>query len=531
MRRIWPTEERPPRVEGGALCGLGHWAACWRRSRISVYDFRNGETAHSLFTRGQLCHCAAFEPQSERLFVGTGPNPEQASLLCWDLSSGEASQFFGHLSTSALAFHPLGPWLATGGGPGDGEVRLWSLPDMRCLAQWGRGGGGIAAMTWMGDRLAVSRQGPREELQLWDLVDLERPQRLWAVPHGPTDLAHEGNSLLALAGGQVLEFEPLTGRLARRYPSAWVRGGTQGWVALPRWAPEALFGAGMTRHGEQLLLWDGVLEGWTRKKRLWQREDRQSIDHLNCLPGGTLVAGASGCEVRLWNREGGLLWERELPTPIQRVSFDPYGRCLAAVGQGHLGYFRIATGELLHGGSCDLMGGKAGAEDFGHLMLHPEFRASFPAGMADLWTPLLPGEEGWALQYSGQWVCLDDGRQGPSYSGFSGGITALTSYPELDWVALQNESFVGVWEKRTGKLRYLREIWNDPAACAAFNRTGTRALVVRAGRLSYWNLEANGLICELPWDGEVVSSVAGWGPFYVGTRSGRLGLWEPPIEA
>ena len=235
---------------------------------------------------------------------------------------------------------------------------------------------------------------------------------------------------------------------------------------------------------------------------------------LTCQPELPLIAAARGRQILLWDTSGQLIWQHQLQSPCYRLALDGRELWLAVPGDPFL-YFRLSDGSLAHRGPENFA---AGAGSFGQGQIFPEFRP-WVTHERDLWTPAIANDGECGVLWNGQAVSLRTGRAGPRFEGFRGQPGHITI--ANDWVALANDSWVGVFEKQTGQLKCLVEACGSANSGVAYNGRGNQALRAWRTSLQAWDLAAGRIEAEL--DAEVnLSSVAGWGPYFAGDCQGTL---------
>ncbi len=314
---------QPVKYEGGAAWGFqGKWVVTYDhvRNALVLRSGKSGELVQRI-PCGSAHGAFASDPARHRLAVFE----HGGGLTVYDPFTGDPVwSARGHMSRphrqGALAYHPRGGWLATGGA--EGTVRLWdaatgrpgrvlALGERACTAL-GANADGLLAAAFEGGTMAV--------------YDTAAGRRIagWQEPHAADHLSFtpDGKTLAGVGGraAQVMLWDPRTGlrrggRPERAIPGLRVLGG--GEVGAPI-APELA-----NASPRPVVSHDGRLAAEGGKAGITIRDARGEA--LQTLRGG----------------DG----------PAEIIGFSPDGSRLAALFRaGGLCVWDTASGKLLHRG-------------------------------------------------------------------------------------------------------------------------------------------------------------------------------------
>jgi WD40 repeat protein len=480
-------------VRTAALSPDGQLAAVARAETVHLIDMASGRTTAHLQAGRDAVLSLAFSDDGQWLLGGSDSGDEGHTLWRWSLQplDRQAKAFPAHYRSSALAV--CGDRLLSGGGEDDGNWILWSLPGLERLQEGGRDQGEVLSLALDAQGWAVLRG---HELEFW-----RQGERAWRIddpPGSELSWSQDGSELLLAGPEKITSYRRADGK----------PGKTRRAQTLQQMA-----------RGKVRLVWQGgVLLAWSGKRRLWEQPASHSLSLLQAPAQSPYLAGAMGSRVSLWDRQGAVLWTVDLDAPPGRLALDPWGRWLGVVGNDCT-FLRLGDGSLASQGPAQVGGTWMGQEVFGRLSLHPEF---IPwEGPADHpWTPALCGDDQSSVLWTGgRSVRLGDGAIAACYEGFRGQYRHV----ELasDWVALSNDTWIGVYDRASGRLRSLSEAWGTAGSGVAYDRDGTKALRVGLNRVQAWDLVHSRLLEEWPTP-EPLTAIAGRGPYYAGGLSGAL---------
>jgi WD40 repeat protein len=209
----------------------------------------------------------------------------------------ERAVLSGHTGpVTALAFTPDGRWLLSGGE--DGTVRLWGLPEGRCLREIHAHPAGVTAVVTHPDGRQVVSGARDSTLREWELPELRPARTLREENHAALSLALSPDGRLLAAG-------------------------------LDNW---------------MVCLWD-LAEGVLRER---VRGHGAAVSAVAISPDGRLLASASVDQtVRLWDLPDGRFRQMLLPGEwVTALAFGPDGRLLASAGYDRaVRLWRLPAGE------------------------------------------------------------------------------------------------------------------------------------------------------------------------------------------
>jgi WD40 repeat protein len=309
--------------DGRMLAGSGALPSGEQINRIRLWQMPDGKVLKTLFEHRDAIECLAFSPHGQVLASGS----RDTTIRLWHLSTWfvvkilpdpnyfQVDTLQGHTgAVRCLAIGPDRRLLVSGGGPGDGTVRLWCLPhgtplsvleghtsEVTCLAispsgsLLASGSGDTTVRLWrLPGRVAL------KTLQSWRPPD-------WAAPKALEGHIGRISSLAISPNGQVLASGSLDGtvRLWRLPDGAALETlrGHEGGVHCLAVSPD---GRVLASGGE-----DNAV-------RLWRLPDGTALKALEghtgavrCLAVGphepVLASGGDDGQVRLWEMGPSLL--------------------------------------------------------------------------------------------------------------------------------------------------------------------------------------------------------------------------------
>ncbi len=296
---------------------------------------------------------ASFETRTEVVLSPDGTRLATTSgngLRVWDTATARpVLQPEDGLLASAVAFSPVGRWLAGGGA--DAKIRLWDAATGTLQGVLEGQDLPITALAFAPDGITLAAAGSAgADVWLWNVAKREASL---LIPD-----AVDGCTVEAIA------FHPRGGMLAVAGIDWLATGGSDGAVVIwdiDQRCPNATFAGGavgLAFHPSGRLLATASL---VRSVRVWDLTSGKLANELNgadealtCVAfspdGRFLAAGDDGHALRLWDTDSGRLRGLlELDSQIKAVCFSPDGRFLFT-GNGNRSCFQVDVQRLLDSG-------------------------------------------------------------------------------------------------------------------------------------------------------------------------------------
>jgi WD40 repeat protein len=253
------------------------------------------------------------------------------------------------LLASAVAFSPVGRWLAGGGA--DAKIRLWDAATGTLQGVLEGQDLPITAMAFAPDGITLAAAG-RGGADVW-LWNVAKREAALLIPD-----AVDGCTVEALA------FHPRGGMLAVAGIDWLATGGSDGAVVIwdiDQRCPTATFAGGavcLAFHPSGRLLATASL---VRSVRVWDLTSGKLANELNGTDetltsvafspdGRLLAAGDDGHALRLWDTDSGRMRGLlELDSQIKALCFSPDGRFLFT-GNGNRSCYQIEVQRVLDSG-------------------------------------------------------------------------------------------------------------------------------------------------------------------------------------
>ncbi|MBT9589030.1 WD40 repeat domain-containing protein [bacterium] len=517
LTRLWAPEEGSGRVTAGAVSPDGEWAATAEGNQVRLIRLASGETAVQLVAGLDRILSLAFSDDTGGLWAGTDSADEHQTLWHWSLppSSRKGLSRSAHYRTSALACR--GNRLLTGGGEDDGNWTLWSLPEMTLLAEGGDDVGEVlsVALTEAGWGILKTEQDGLV-VEFWRADDQRRSWSSRVSDGVHLAFSPSGETLYALAGPSSQPFSVATGKAGKPLRGLGLKLTGKGLAGASVLNGEIFAAPDAASAQGRLLHWGGGgVQAWQGKRLLWKRETPSpALLALACQPDLPWVGGMRGSLVALWDEQGRLQWTYDLGQACHRLALDDQGRWLGIPGET-VRYLNLNDGSLAHQGPENFA---AGSGAFGCGTIYPEFQP-WKTDHPDLWTPALATYREWAVTWAGGGLDLRHGTKGPTYQGLGAIPTQITV--THTWVGLSNDTWVAVFDKELGQMLRRLEAWGNASSGVAYSRTGCHCLRARFQQLQFWNLNSGQMesCVDTPF---LVTSVAGWGPYFAGDSQGSL---------
>ncbi|MEW1734348.1 hypothetical protein AB0346_00145 [Nocardia beijingensis] len=331
---------------------------------------------------GLKTYTVAFSPDGRLLATGSA----DTMVRLWDIASRQlvGAPLAGHTGkVRSLAFSPDGRTLASGGD--DATVRLWEVAAGRPLGDPFIGHTGeVRSLAFSPDGTTLASTGDDASIRLWDIPAHQILSAPLTDPTGPVDLVvfHPDGNTLASAGrdGKVWLWDtrgrrPLGGPLidsstpvgslvfnpaATSAAAIDARGAVQLWdvvhhrplgaplvdpagdrILTVAFSPEGTTLA-TTSGGTRILLWDaagnpiGVLTSRTTTQRVVFSPDGKTLVSIDYIGG-----------LQLWDIESRRPIGTALAVQMDSPVFSPDGKKLAALGNGEIRIWDVASHKLL----------------------------------------------------------------------------------------------------------------------------------------------------------------------------------------
>lgn len=301
--------------------GISYWDAAGHRC---VYKFRRQDSA---ITAVSISHDGL-------MLAAVGEN---RTITLWDLTNGRLlGEMPGHTDRiPALAWHPSGKFLVSAGW--DATARIWDIRDLEPVLLLNVHAAQVTALAFSANGKYLVSADSAQELRIWDFA-AKKIISQFKGPQGEIrclELFNEGESLAAGGERSVQIFEVVSGKALAG--------------SGPRSVARTFFA--INKDGTRLASNGGGLT-----PRLWAVPSRrptrlmgpEPVHALAFSPDGTLLAGASACQVRIWDASGKNYRDFSGPEePVTRLAFAPDGQLLAAASSTGLGVWiwSVADGE------------------------------------------------------------------------------------------------------------------------------------------------------------------------------------------
>lgn len=302
---------------------------------LRCWDVPGHHLTAELRHHGKPISALAISPES-RLLAAAG---EDKVISLWDLSNGKhLGDLIGHTDRiPTLAWHPSGRYLVSAGW--DTSARIWDVARREPAFILNYHSAQVTALAFSADGCLLASADSAPAVHVWDFETRTHLHRLQGPQSEVRSLAFSAaGTRLAANGDRVIHlWEPRSGQPLL---SAGPRSVAKTSLALTPDGARLVSNGG----GTAPRVWDTVT-----RKVLIALDAPGPVHAVAVSPQGTLLAGACGDRVRVWDAATGAVradWDG--PTePITRLAFAPDGTHLASASDTgcEVWLWRVADGE------------------------------------------------------------------------------------------------------------------------------------------------------------------------------------------